>query len=224
MSENKTSAAAGKLIPRLHIITDETVQTRYTHVELTQLACRGGAGAVQYREKRSMSTKVLVATARAMLDACTASCTLVVDDRADVAVGAGARAVHLGAQDLDVATARLIVGAGTLIGGTANSLDEARSVWQTDVDYLGVGPIYGTQSKTNPAPDMGLEQLSRICTQCPKPVIAIGSINAARINEVMHAGAHGVAVLSAVVAATDPARATADCLAEVQAAVKSATN
>lgn len=224
MSATNSTPAKTKRIPRLHVITDETVQTRYTHVELTELAGRGGADAVQYREKRDIPTKLLVATARAMLDACTSSCTLVVDDRADVAVAAGAGAIHLGAQDLDVATARLITGPDTLIGGTANSLAEARSVWHTAVDYLGVGPIYGTRSKANPAPDMGLEQLSQICTQSPKPVIAIGSISAARINEVMSAGAHGVAVLSTVVAAPDPAEATADCLTALQAAVKAATN
>jgi len=194
-------------VPRLHVITDETIQNRYSHSELALLACRGGADAVQYREKRTQSTRAMLATARGMIDVCTPECTLVVDDRADVALGAGARAIHLGAQDLDIATARMILGADALIGGTANSLNEARNVWQTDVDYLGVGPIYGTQSKANPAPDMGLDQLSQICAQCPKPVIAIGSITQSRINEVIGAGAHGVAILSAIVADSDPALA-----------------
>ena len=68
-----------------------------------------------------------------------------------------------------------------MIGGTANSLEEARRVWAMDVDYLGVGPVYGTTSKANPAQTMGLDNLAAIAAACPKPVIAIGSITAARI-------------------------------------------
>src|SRR5690606_624825 len=89
--------------------------------------------------------------------------TLVVDDRPDIALAIGAPAVHLGRHDLDVATARRILGPEAVIGGTANSFEEAEQVWQTNIDYIGVGPIYGTTTKANPAPDMGLETLARIC-------------------------------------------------------------
>ena len=80
---------------------------------------------------------------------------LAVDDRVDVAMAAGVRAVHLGRDDLDVGTARRVLGPHALIGGTANSLEEALQVAATDVDYLGVGPVFGTRSKTNPAPPSG---------------------------------------------------------------------
>ncbi|MDZ7728040.1 MAG: thiamine phosphate synthase [Dehalococcoidia bacterium] len=199
-------------IPRLHVITDETVQDRFSHTELAQRAVEGGADAVQFREKRPWTTRELMETATVMLRVCEpAGATLVVDDRADVARSVGAPALHLGKNDLDVATARAILGPDAIIGGTANSYDEAARVWSTGVDYMGIGPIYGTQSKANPAPVMGLETLSRICRDCPVPVVAIGSITADRIPEVLEAGAHGVAVLSAVVAAEDPAEATRRC-------------
>ncbi len=199
-------------IPRLHIITDETIQSRFSHTELATLVSQGGADAVQFREKRHCTTRELIETARAMNTVCTAAgLTLVVDDRADVALSVGAPAIHLGKNDLDVATARQILGPEAIIGGTANSYDEAAQVWSTGVDYMGIGPVYGTQSKANPAPVMGLETLAEICRDCPVPVIAIGSITAERIPEVLAAGAHGVAVLSAVVAATDPGAATREC-------------
>ena len=89
------------------------------------------------------------------------------------------------------------------------------------MDYLGVGPIYGTQSKANPAPDMGLETLARICADSPLPIVAIGSITPERIAEVIGAGAHGVAVLSAVVLADDPTAATARCREALDAALRS---
>ena len=212
-----------RAIPRFQVITDEVLQTRFSHLELARLAAKGGADAVQYREKRPLTTRQLMATGTSMLAACVeAGITLVVDDRADVARSVGARAVHLGANDLDVPTARTILGGAVLIGGTANSYDEARTVWASGVDYLGVGPIYGTRSKANPAPVMGLEVLARICADSPVPVIAIGSITAERIPEVMQAGAHGVAVLSEVLLAPDPVEATRRCRAVLDAAVGAA--
>ena len=204
---------SAKRIPRLHVITDETVQSRFSHAELAELAAAGGADAVQFREKRPWTTRELMETAGAILAACERhGVTLVVDDRADVARSIGASAVHLGRNDLDVATARTILGDAAIIGGTANSHEEALRVAASGIDYLGCGPIYGTQSKANPAPVMGLETLERICRDVPVPVIAIGSITPDRIPEVLAAGAHGVAVLSAVVAADDPAEATRRCV------------
>ena len=207
-------------IPRLQVITDETVQTRHSHAALAAMAASGGADAVQFREKRPWTTRERIEVARACLDACREhGALLLVDDFADVALAVGADAIHLGRNDLDVATARRIVGREVIIGGTANSYEEATRVWATDIDYIGVGPIYGTKSKANPAPDMGLETLARICTDSPVPVVAIGSITPARITEVIAAGAYGVAVLSAVVAADNPVEATIQCRAALDAAL-----
>lgn len=201
-----------KYVPRLQVITDEVLQTRYSHLELTRLAVQGGADAVQYREKRLVTTRELMTIAADILGVCAVGgVLLVVDDRADVACAVGAPAVHLGRDDLHVATARAMLGDGVVIGGTANSYEEAARVWESGVDYLGVGPIYGTRSKANPAPDMGLDTLRRICADCPVPVVAIGSITAERIPEVIANGAHGVAVLSAVLQADDPVAATRRC-------------
>jgi thiamine-phosphate pyrophosphorylase len=203
----------------LHIITDEVLQTRFTHVELARLAVEGGADAVQYREKRALTTRELMAAASNILALCVgAPSLLIVDDRADVACAVGAHGVHLGRNDLEVMTARTILGADAMIGGTANSYKEAMRVWGSGVDYIGVGPIYGTRSKANPAPDMGLDTLRRICADAPVPVVAIGSITAQRIPEVIAAGAYGVAVLSEVLFADDPLAATRRCRAAVDTA------
>jgi thiamine-phosphate pyrophosphorylase len=196
-------------IGRLHVITDGTLQDRFSHVDLARLAAGAGADAVQFREKRVWSTRALVETAAAMRRALEgAPVCLVVDDRVDVALAAGARAVHLGRNDLDVPTARRALGTDSLIGGTANSLAEALSVAATDVDYLGVGPVFGTRSKANPAPPLGLDGFQAIVEAVAKPVIAIGSVTADRVPALLEAGAHGVAVISAVVCRSDPAAAT----------------
>jgi thiamine-phosphate pyrophosphorylase len=188
------------------VITDEMLQDRFSHVDLARQVAAGGADAVQFREKRAWTTRKLVETAIAIGRALEGTPVyLVVDDRVDVALAAGARAVHLGKDDLDVATARRVLGVDALIGGTANSLAEALRVAATDVDYLGVGPVFGTRSKANPAPPLGLDGFRAIVAVVRKPVIAIGSVTADRVTALLEAGAHGVAVISAVVCQRDPA-------------------
>jgi thiamine-phosphate pyrophosphorylase len=202
------------------VITDEVLQTRFTHGEIARLVVAGGADAVQFREKRQQTTQKLMANAGAVLAACHgAGAQAVVDDRVDVAAAIGAPAVHLGAHDLPIEVARALLGPDAVIGGTANSLEEARQVWRTPIDYIGVGPIFGTSSKANPAPVMGLETLRRIVSESPVPVIAIGSITAARVGDVLATGAHGVAVLSAITCASEPTAAAVEFAAALRAAL-----
>lgn len=197
-------------VGRLHVITDETLQARFSHSELAQLAIEGGADTIQYREKRPLSTRHLVAVATQVAEICRAAgVACIVDDRADVAFAVGAAGVHVGREDLPADQARRLLGDGFLIGGTVNGLAEARAVFATPVDYIGVGPVFGTRSKVNPAPRLGLDALRAIVAESPVPVIAIGNIAPDRVAEVLEAGAHGVAVLSGVTCAADPAAAAA---------------
>lgn len=197
------------MIPRLHVITDETLQSRYTHVELTRLCIDAGADGIQYREKREKSTREHVDTVESMSQICaTGGATLIVNDFVDVALRANTTAIHLGRTDASVPSARAMLPKETVIGGTANSLEEALQVAELDVDYLGVGPVFGTSSKASPAPMLGIPILREICQLIEKPVIAIGNIQLESVEAVMTAGAHGVAVLSAICCAQDVAHTT----------------
>ena len=201
--------SAPERIGRLHVITDETLQDRFSHVRLAELAAAGGADRVQYREKRPLPTRDLVETARAMRTCLAGSgAELVINDRADVALAAGVPALHVGREDLEPEVARAILGEDALIGGTANDEDQAVEVAARPVDYLGVGPIFGTSSKARPASVLGLDALRRIAQAVDRPVIAIGNITCERVEEVLAAGAYGIAVLSAVVCDPDPRAAT----------------
>ncbi len=195
-----------KPIGRLHVITDETLQSRFTHAELAAAAAAGGADTIQYREKRPLSTRAMLRAAAEMSLACDEfGAALLIDDRVDLAVAVGASAVHLGREDLPPAVARQILGSDAIIGGTANSLEEAVEVARQPVDYLGVGPVFGTASKGDrAAPMLGLDRFARICAAVDVPVIGIGGISVDRVAEVLTAGAFGVAVLSAVVCQEDP--------------------
>jgi len=213
-----TETTARPRIGRLHVITDEVLQTRYSHAEIARRALAGGADAIQYREKRPLLTRELVATAAAIADACRAAgATSIVDDRADVAAAVNASGIHLGRDDLEVAAARRLLGDGFLIGGTANSIEEARRVFATPVDYVGIGPVFGTASKANPAPVMGLETLAAICAESPIPVVAIGSIAVATVEAVLDTGAYGIAVLSGITCATDPTAAARNYAERIRA-------
>lgn len=193
----------------LCVITDEELQERRSHRELALLAGRGGADLVQLREKRPRETAELVELARGALGALEGTgAALVVNDRADVALACGAAGVHLGARDLPPEAARRILGVEALVGATANSLAEAVRAAEGPVDYLGVGPVFGTASKRAPAPPLGLETLGRIVETVDRPVIAIGGITPERIAEVLAAGAWGVAVLGGICCQDDPEAAT----------------
>jgi thiamine-phosphate pyrophosphorylase len=201
--------SALKEVGALHVITDESVQDRFSHVDLARLCAEGGADRVQFREKRPCSTRRMVETVRRMREAAEErGARVVVNDRVDVALAAGAAAAHLGWDDLEARVARRLLGEEALIGVTVNGEEEAQRAAALPVDYLGVGPVFGTRSKANPAPVLGLDGLRDIVRRVGKPVIAVGSITAERVGEVLDTGARGVAVLSAVVGDPDPREAT----------------
>jgi thiamine-phosphate pyrophosphorylase len=195
---------------RLHVLTDETLQQRFSHAELAGLAAAGGADVVQLREKRERSFDWLVAAAReARARTAAHGARLVVDDRPDVAHAAAADGVHLGPGDPEPATARRMLGAGRLIGATANDLARARVAASWPVDYLGVGPLRSSRTKGVALAPLGLPGLARIAEAVELPIIAIGGLTERDVDAVLDHGAHGIAVLAAVVRADDPLAATA---------------
>ena len=150
------------IIGRLHVITDEVLQSRFTHVEIARLAAAGGADVVQYRDKRDVAAALRVRIVRELRQLLPVGVQLIVDDHADVALAAGADGVHLGQNDLAPTAARRLLGSRALIGGTANSFEEACQCFAAPVDYIGAGPVFGTRSKANAPPALGLETLARI--------------------------------------------------------------
>ena len=124
---------------RLHVLTDETLQSRFSHLELASLAIEGGADVVQFREKRSRPRAALVELVREIAECVhDAHAILVVNDRVELALEAGADGVPLGAGDAAPGFARELLGPRAWIGGTANDLERVREIAGTPLDYLGV--------------------------------------------------------------------------------------
>ena len=207
-----------KNIGVLHVITDTTLQSRFTHAELAELAIQGGADTVQFRQKQG-TTRELVATAQAMQKVCEAhKVPLIVNDRADIALAVGAAGAHFGQDDMRVSIGRRILPTETIIGASARTEEKILEAITEGADYIGFGPIYGTTSKPDAEPAKGLERLRWMCDIAACPVIAIGGIGVETAGDVIRAGAHGIAVISAVCAHSEPDVATQDLLNEIQEA------
>jgi len=174
--------------------TDEIVQRA--------LACvRGGATMVQLRLKDA-DARTQVEVARALIAALPASVPLIVNDRADLAIAAGAAGVHVGPEDLPAAAVRRIVGPDRIVGVSVGS--DAEALQATDADYVGVGPVYATASKDDAGSAIGLVELERLVRRCARPAVGIGGIDATNAAAVIAAGARGVAVIRALFSASDP--------------------
>jgi thiamine-phosphate pyrophosphorylase len=196
-----------KRIGRLHVLTDTQLQNRFSHRELTKMAIAGGADTIQFRQKNG-STRELIETAIDMKELCTgAGLTFIVNDRIDVAIAADADGVHLGQDDFPIPLARKLMGYDKIIGGSAGNVKEALKCIEEGVDYIGFGPVYPTLSKDDAGPATGIEAMMSLLKVVTVPVIAIGGVNSENVSAIIGAGAHGIAVISAVCCSEDPEQA-----------------
>jgi thiamine-phosphate pyrophosphorylase len=207
----------------LYVLVDPSRSGGRPLADIAAAAARGGATLVQLRDKRA-EARVLIGQARAIRAALAdTGVPLLVNDRVDVALAAGADGVHLGRDDLDPRTARELLGSKAIIGATVRSDSDVDALAPEAIDYVCIGGVFATASKDNPDPPIGVAGLTRLMRRVREraPVIPIGAIagiderNAA---EVIRAGADGVAVVSAVTAADDPEAAARRLRAIVDAA------
>jgi len=193
-------------VGRLHLITDVTRQDRFTHLDLARIAANAAVDVVQFRHKPAAEFAWRVDVARRMRELLHESeSRLVVNDHPRVAAAVGGEAVHLGVDDPSPAAARALLGRGALVGLTVNDLSQARASHQHELDYVGVGPVFGTASKATPAQTLGLHGLREIVDAVRVPVVAIGNIQVENVGDLFDCGVAGVAVLSAICCAADPA-------------------
>lgn len=193
-----------RALGRLHVLTDVQLQRRWSHADLAAMLGEAGADVVQLRDKRVLADAERLEVAQEVRSRLAPSVALLINDHVAVARDCGAQGVHLGAHDVPVRQARRILGVAACIGGTANTLAQARQRFEEPLDYIGVGPVFATTSKHNPAHSLGLDGLARIVAASPVPVIAIGGIRPEDVEGVLRSGAHGIAVLSGAVCQPDP--------------------
>ncbi len=186
--------------------------------DVAEAAVRGGAGMVQLRDKTSSTRQAIDAARELAARLAPLGAPLLINDRVDVALAAGADGVHLGQSDMDPNDARRLLGETAIIGVTVHTLDEARDVPRATVDYVSIGGVFATASKNNPNPPIGVAGLSEIAALVDLPLVAIAGITRDNAASVIGCGVEGVAVISAVCAAPDPRLAAADLRAIIDRA------
>lgn len=204
----------------LYLVTDPDL-TGGRGVEATVAAAlEGGVTLVQLRDPHAKG-RVLVETAR-RLKALLAprGIPLIINDRVDVALAADADGVHVGQSDIDAGDVRAMIGPDRILGlsvGTTAEHEASRAAFAA-CDYVGIGPVFATATKTDAGGAIGMAGLAAMRARIALPAVAIGGLNAANIGAAIRAGADGVAVVSAIMNAADPARAASEIAAVVRGA------
>jgi thiamine-phosphate pyrophosphorylase len=195
-----------KQIDRLHYISQQANDG--SQLTAIQQALDAGCRWIQLRVKNQTEEDIM-AYATAAKNLCDAySAKLIINDYPEIALKAQVHGLHLGLEDMPIPTARLIVGAEMIIGGTANTFQQVQQRINEGADYIGLGPFRFTKTKEKLSPVLGLEGYQTILQQMKKanldiPVIAIGGLVPEDIKSLMDAGIHGVAVSGAITFAAD---------------------
>lgn len=191
--------------PRLYAILDPLQTGGRPAMEVCEELLVAGVRLIQYRDKRASALPVFEICARMADRIRQHGGTFIVNDRADIALAAGAAGVHVGQEDLPVELARRVLGAQRWVGTSTHTLSQVREAEASSADYMAFGPIFSTRSKERPDPVVGLDGLREARKATAKPLVAIGGITVENARTVIEAGADAVAVIHDLIAAPDPA-------------------
>ncbi len=201
----------------LYLCTDRSIMTADSVEESVELAIKGGVTVVQLREKEC-SSREFYKTAKRVKEITDAyEIPLIINDRLDIAMAVGADGVHLGQTDIPVQVARNLLGADKIVGATANTVEKAVEAWKSGADYLGVGDIFGTTTKSDTR-HITLEELKIIRQSVQIPIVAIGGIKAENISLLRDTGIEGAAVISAIIGQKDITAAAETLIANFRGA------
>ncbi len=194
----------------LYLVTSPTDNL----LEVVEAALQGGLTLVQYRDK-AVEDGVRFTRAKQLCDLCHRyNALFLVNDRPDIALAVEADGVHVGQQDLDPKVVRRLLGADRIIGMSTTNPDELQRALASDVDYVGVGPVYETPTKAGKAA-AGLGYVRYAAERLQMPWFAIGSVDLSNLKDVMAAGATRVAVVRAIMNAEQPTATTQQFLAQL---------
>jgi thiamine-phosphate pyrophosphorylase len=198
----------------LYAILDRSVARGRELPELLEAILAGGGRLVQLREKTMPLAELLPLAQRLVRRCREVGATLIVNDRADLALAAGAHGLHVGQDDLPARDARALLPSGMILGVSTHDPEQARQAVRAGADYVAVGSIFPTTTKAG-FQLVGPELIRRVRPEVPVPLVGIGGITAENAPAVLAAGADAVAVISALCAGPDPEAATRTFLARI---------
>lgn len=197
---------------KLYLVTDRGLAGDRAIEEIVRESVEGGATMVQLREK-DIDTREFIELAMNLKKVLEPyGVPLIINDRVDVALAADADGVHIGQSDMPYPIARRLLGPDRIIGLSVENFGQIEEANALDVDYIGVSPVFATPTKTDTAEPFGLEGLRKAVRMSVHPTVAIGGMNERTAAEVMAYGTDGIAVVSAIVCASDPRQATRNLL------------
>lgn len=203
----------------LYLITDRHACGSRSLVDVVAAALRGGVRAVQLREKDLASRELLSLASDLRALTAQSGARLLINRRIDVMQAVGADGVHLPQDGLPPSVVRRLVGPDKLIGVSTHSVKDVQRASEAGANFVTFGPVYDTPSKRAYGPPVGLAALEAVCRRSSLPVFAIGGIDSSRIAPVMAAGAHGVAMISAIISQRDVSAAVLACNGVLQRAL-----
>lgn len=200
---------------RAYLVTDARAGSVERLLEISAAAVDGGITTIQLRAKE-WSDADLLRAARGLRDLADTTGTLfIVNDRVDIALASRADGVHLGVDDLPVSVARGLLGTETIIGYSPETAEDRIRAERDGADYLGIGPVFGSQTKADAGQALGLDEFRSRVDASNVPVVGIGGITIEDARSVIEAGSCGVALVGAVFFADDPRAAATELLAEL---------
>ncbi len=206
----------------LYLVTDESLSLGRSVEWVVEQAVQGGLTMVQLREK-ALNTRLFVERAEKIKKILAPKrIPLIINDRLDVALAAGADGIHIGQHDMPYEKAKSLLPEGSMIGLSVETMEQVREAEKMDVDYLGVSPIFSTSTKTDVETQWGIEGLKKVRAFSRHKLVAIGRMKASNAAEVIKAGADGIAVVSAICSAPDPKNAAVQLMDEISKAKYSA--
>ena len=184
-----------------YMVTDSNL-TRNGVVSDVEDALNAGCRIIQYREKNK-STKIMVNEAKKLKKLCTGKAIFLINDRIDVAQAVDADGIHIGQDDMDFKIARKILGKNKIIGMTVHNLEEAFEAERLGLDYIGVAPIFETDTKEDVIIPCGIGMIEKIREKVSLPIVAVGGIDKGNVKDVIHAGADSVVSIKSVLNSDD---------------------
>lgn len=207
----------------LYVILDPSVYPARPLRDVLMQSARAGAKIFQYRNKMASMKDAYTEALPLRNTAAKLGALFIINDRCDLAMAVDADGVHLGQDDLPIEHARALMGPDKLLGLSTHNVDQVKEADQLKPDYIGFGPIFTPGSKQDHDPVVGVEGLRRVRQLTTLPMFAIGGIHVDQIRAIRQAGADGVAVISAVLKATDVQQAVCDLIAQMTGPTSSAS-
>jgi len=188
----------------LYLVTDQGLSRGRSHEFIVTEAVKGGVTIVQLREK-DISSREFYQLAKSLMSILKPlKIPLIINDRLDIALAVDADGLHIGQSDLPYSVARRIMGKDKIIGLSVETIEQAREANDLDVDYIGLSPVFSTNTKLDINTPLGLSGIQKIASFTNHKTVAIGGINSSNAQSIIASGADGIAVVSAIVSQDNP--------------------